>query len=44
VRLCFTEGVRHVLPDDGGGGLSSKEGCLPLPDIMSPRCGRVYIG
>jgi hypothetical protein len=28
---------------DGGGRLW-KESCLPLPDIMSPRCGRVYLG
>ena len=27
-----------------GLGLVVVEGCLPLPDIMSPGCGRVYIG
>jgi hypothetical protein len=26
------------------GGRLKKEGCIPLPDIMSPGCGRVYIG
>jgi hypothetical protein len=26
-----------------GLGLVVIEGCLPLPDIMSPGCGRLYI-
>jgi hypothetical protein len=32
LRLCWVSGWLR------------KEGCLPLPEIMSPRCGRVYIG
>jgi hypothetical protein len=42
--VLYKQGVGRVLHFDGSGGRSSKEGCLPHPDIMSPRCGRVYIG